>query len=225
MTRWKEYFEDILNNDQTNLPTNDIEIPDIAIENAEVAENDQIEMEEVIEAIQWLKRGKAAGHDSLTSEMIKNMQENGMEVLTRLFNRIWNEQKIPEEWEIGILLPIHKKGDNRVCNNYRGITLLSVMLKTYERILEKRLQSIIEIQLEEPQSGFRKGRGIQDHIFTLKQIIEKNPNSKIHVAFIDIEKAFDSIPRNEIWNSLRKRNVDNNQEKLSLAHTKIQGTT
>lgn len=110
-------------------------------------------------------------------------------------------------------MPLHKKGDNKDCNNYRGITLLSTMVKIYERILEKRLKTTTEAQMEDAQSGFRKGRGVQDHIFTMKQLIEKNINNTIYVAFVDIEKAFDSIPRKEIWNSLEQRGISNKLEK------------
>lgn len=68
---------------------------------------------------------------------------------------------------MGILLSIYKKGGSRKCSNYRGISLLNIVLKIYERILEKRIKIIIESQLEDAQSRFRKGSGVQDHIFTL----------------------------------------------------------
>lgn len=132
-----------------------------------------------------------------------------MEVIKVLYNRIWKEQKIPEDWEVGILVPLYKKGDNKECKSYRGITLLSTMLKIYERILEKRLKVITEIQLDEAQCGFRKGRGVQDNIFTLKQLIEKyTDDDNIYVAFIDIEKAFDCVPRDWIWKCLSKRGIN-----------------
>lgn len=57
--------------------------------------------------------------------------------------------------------------------NYRGIALLSVVSKAYESIFERRLRILTENQLWEAQSGFRKGRGAQEHIFTIKQLIEK----------------------------------------------------
>ena len=120
-----------------------------------------------------LKRGKAAGHDNITAEMLQNMGENGLEMLTELFNKIWEEERIPKDWEVGIVIPLFKKGNISNCSNYRGITLLSVVLEVYERIMEKRVREILDKQLKESQSDFRKGRSCQDHIFTLKQISEK----------------------------------------------------
>ena len=95
------------------------------------------------------------------------------------------------------------------CSNYRGIILLSVVLKVYERIIEKRVKEMLDKQLEESQSGFRKESSFQDHIFTLKQI-PKNihvHDQKIFMGFVDILKAFDSVPRNQNWHSVNIKNV------------------
>lgn len=62
-------------------------------------------------------------------------------------------------WEIGIVLPLPKKGYIREYKNYRGTRLIRIMLKIYEQILEKRLIKTIDQQLEESQSGFRKRGG------------------------------------------------------------------
>ena len=86
---------------------------------------------------------------------------------------------------------------------------MSVVLKVYERIMEKRVREILDNQLEESQSGFRKGRSCQNHMFTLKQISEKIHvhEQKIYMGFVDILKAFDSVPRKQNWQSLRKRGI------------------
>lgn len=130
-------------------------------------------------------------------------------MLTQLYNKIWEGEKIPSDWEVGQIIPIHKKGDNKLCSNYRGITLLSVPLKIYELILERRLREVIEPTLSEAQSGFRKGRSAQDHVFTLKQIMSKTIeyNKSAFFAFVDLEKAFDKAPREKIWEILKARNV------------------
>lgn len=61
-------------------------------------------------------------------------------------------------------MPIHKKRDNGKYKNYRWITILSTVLIIYEKIIKNRLKEIIEIKLDESQSGFRKGRGVCDYI-------------------------------------------------------------
>lgn len=111
---------------------------------------------------------------------------------------------------MGQIVPIYKKGDNKQCGNYRGITLLSIPLKVYEQIIETKLRREIEPTLIETQSGFRKGRSVQDHIFTLKEILSMRlqHNKKTFLAFLDLQKAFDKVPREKVWESLNNRGIN-----------------
>ena len=74
----------------------------------------------------------------------------------------------------------------------------------YERILERRLRGCVEYKLGEWQNGFRPGRGTNDMIFTLKMIFEKSWefNKDKYIAFLDLEKAFDRVPREKIWEAM-----------------------
>lgn len=107
-------------------------------------------------------------------------------------------------------------GDAKVCENYRGITLLSTVLKAYERILDKKLRDKVEHLLDEAQCGFRKGRSTQDHTFTIKQIIAKtiSKGEDVFMAFLDLEKAFDTVLQQKVWESLHRRGID---QRLSSA--------
>lgn len=82
------------------------------------------------------------------------------------------EDKTPEDRNLGIINP-YKKGDNKECRNYRGITLTSTMSKMYARILEKRVREKVEHTLEETQFGFRSNRGTADAMFIMRQLEEK----------------------------------------------------
>ena len=81
---------------------------------------------------------------------------------------------------------------------------MSHSLKVYERMLEVRLREIVECKFGEWQHGFRPGRGTVDLIFTMKMIIEKTWewDEEKYVAFLDLEKAFDRLPRMKLWNVL-----------------------
>jgi len=72
------------------------------------------------------------------------------------------------DWQTGVVVPIFKKGNRRVCANYLSITFPSLPGKVYAGVLEKRLYSIVE----EEQCGFHPGCGTTDQIFTLSQITE-----------------------------------------------------
>lgn len=205
MRRWREYFQELLfvTDSEENVEENES-----ATETEESKET--FTLADITEAIQSLKNGKAPGHDTITSEMLKNMGRNGTEMLLCVCNRAWTDEEIPEDWQRGIILPIYKSGDRRECSNYRGITLLSTALKIYEKMIEKKLKLHIEPTIEEAQSGFRVGRSVHDHIFTVKQIIEKThlSKTKAYFAFIDLEKAFDRVNRKRMWDILVERGVN-----------------
>ena len=65
--------------------------------------------------------------------------EKGLEWLTNLFNKIWRTNKMPNEWRKSTLVPLYKnKGDIQDCTNYRGIKLMSHIMKLWERVIEYR---------------------------------------------------------------------------------------
>ncbi|XP_072380874.1 uncharacterized protein [Diabrotica undecimpunctata] len=105
------------------------------------------------------------------------MGDKGIELLTKVCNRAWSKTQIPKDWEMGVILPIFKKADRSECSNYMEIILLNIPSKVYQRILEKRLLQEVDSKMEQTQSGFRKGRSIQDHIFTIKKLIQNEQNS------------------------------------------------
>ena len=94
-----------------------------------------------------------------------------------------------------IIVPIHKKGVKTDCNNYRGISLLSTTYKTLSNILLSRLIPRAEEIIGDHQCGFRRNRSTTDHIFSIRQILEKKwkHNEAVHQLFIDFKKAYDSV--------------------------------
>ena len=80
--------------------------------------------------LRWMKQGKAVGPDELPIEVWKCMGEMGIKFLTRLFNRLLVDERMPEEWRKSVLIQIYKnKGDAQCCENYRGIKLMSHTMK------------------------------------------------------------------------------------------------
>jgi hypothetical protein len=117
----------------------------------------------------------------------------------------------PEEWHKGIIIPLFKKGDPENPGNYRGITLLSCVSKLYTHILNARLTNWAENNntFSESQAGFRKNYRTTDHIFTLYAIVQKHlvQKKKLYVAFVDFQKAFDTVKRGVLWNVMIKTGV------------------
>ena len=91
-------------------------------------------------------------------------------------------------------------------DNYRGITLLSVVGKIYTSVLNKRVSKWCEANgvLSEEQAGFRPNRSTVDHIFTLSELLRarKARRKETHCAFLDIRKAYDTLDRDALWKRL-----------------------
>ena len=101
--------------------------------------------------------------------------------------------------------PVQRKGDKCKCSNSRGISLLSVVVKLHGRVLIKRVSAGNECAIGEEQCGFRLGRGCMDQVFAVWQVCEKYlENGKdVFWAFMDFEKAYDSVDPYGMWQMLR----------------------
>ena len=98
--------------------------------------------------------------------------------------------------------------DALACGCYRGIKRLDQVMKILERVLKKRIRE--KVTLDEMQFGFRPDRGTIDAIFIVQQMQEKFlvKKKELWMAFWDLEKAFDRVPREIVWWALRVVGVD-----------------
>ena len=135
--------------------------------------NDNIAANEIYRAIKQLKTNKSGGPDKLINEFFIHGKHVLVPVLCHLFNKIFENGHFPEEWSEGYIIPLHKKGNRDEVENYRGITLLSVLGKLFSRVLNNRLHEWAENYevLIEAQAGFRPGMSTIDNIFVLHGFI------------------------------------------------------
>lgn len=199
--KWTNYFKVLLNRPEGEEIIEDYNFP-YDIENRD---DDLIQTREFQDALDSMKKGKSPGYDGMSIELIKEGGDLVKECLLDIINQSWLDSTAVEDWGKTIILPCYKnKGDSSKCENYRGISLLCHAAKLYEHILEKRARAIIEPKLGEEQYGYRKDRSTSDLIFALRMVIEKSWefNKPLYVAFIDLEKAFDSVQRHLLWKCL-----------------------
>ena len=167
-----------------------------------------ISEDEVRQSIKPLKSNKSQGPGDTLNEMISN----GHDVFTltpfsaRVFQSIFERGSFLYEWARPIIIPIHKKGDINVCDNFRPISLISLLSKVYTNILNRRLTLFADALglLLEEQAGFREGFSTVDHIFSLYAMVQKqfSKNQKLYVAFIGYRKCFDSINRQALFKTV-----------------------
>ncbi len=170
MNEWKTYFKDLLNVKSNTSQAAQITPP--ATEDLPINQG-PITINEVLQAIKQLKNGKSSGLDYvITPEVLKYSGDWVTNQLCNICNEILENQKTPKQFNTNIIIPIPKKGDKTLMTNYRGISLMSVAAKTYNRILLKRIREPLDSILRINQVGFRKGRSCIDQIHVLRRLLE-----------------------------------------------------
>ena len=195
---WKEYYMGLMNEEnERERRENDGERVNLEVES--------ISKEEVRENMQRMKNGNAVGSDDIPVEVWKCLGESALKFLTKLYNRTMESERMSEEWRDSVLIPIFKnKGDVQSCSNYRGIKLIGHTMKLWERIIESRLRR--DLTFSNQQYGFMPGKSTTDALFALRVLMEKyrEGQKELHCVFVDLEKASDKVPREEVWYCMRK---------------------
>jgi hypothetical protein len=202
--RWREYFDKLFNEDSGS---SSIKL-DISSDDLNRQFVHRIQEYEVKDALKRMKGGKAMGSDGIPIEVWRTLGDVAIVWLTKLFNLIFQSNKMPVESSRSILVPIFKNnGDVQSCTNYRRIKLMSHTIKLWERIIEHRLRGVTNVT--ENQFGFMPGRLTMDAIFLIRQLMERCREQKkdLHMIFIDLEKAYDKVSRNVMWWALQKHKV------------------
>ena len=146
---------------------------------------------------------KAGGDDEIVYEPIKYGGTILLEILSKFYTAILRLAYAPKDMKKGVIVTHFKGGGRRKDNpdNYRAITLSSVVLKLLERILLTRIElsDAIEPPIHPLQEGFKKQQGCLMTSFLVKKAIQfaKEKGSKVYACFLDVRKAFDQVWHNE----------------------------
>jgi hypothetical protein len=205
LERWAEHFDSVLNRPSTINDEAILRLPQVEI-NHSLAELPTVL--ETHKAIKLLSSGKAPGADSIPAEIYKAGGPKMVKKLTDLFCVMWRQKRIPQEYKDASIVHLYKrKGNRQMCDNHRGISLLSIAGKILARILLNRLNAHLDQGLlPESQCGFRKERGTVDMIFAARQLQEKCQEQHVclYTTFVDLTKAFDTVSRDGLWRIMSK---------------------
>ena len=156
---------------------------------------------EIEKIIQDLKSYKSVGLDGIPGEIIKFCSRDLAPLLTNLINLSFSEGCFPNCLKSAKVIPVHKGEDKTDMNNYRPISLLSVISKVFERAMFSRISEFLENNklLCQSQFGFRTKRSAVDAVAHIIERIRNNHfKTQYTCIYLDLKKAFDTIEHSRL---------------------------
>ncbi|KAM7281199.1 hypothetical protein ISCGN_006048 [Ixodes scapularis] len=158
--------------------------------------------------------------DDIPNEFLKALKKEAVDNLRTCFNDILVSKEIPKVWKQARVKLLYKgkQADPKDLNAYRRIAIISNVCKLFASIINHRLQILYDKNnfFVEAQNGFRQNRRTSDNLFTLTQAIEmKNiQNSQLFLAFLDLDKAYDAVPHQRLWDKMEKSGLEEESVEL-----------
>ena len=155
-----------------------------------------------------INSNKACGPDGIHGKILKNCSMSLAYPLSILFKLSYNSGLLPTDWKCANIVPVHKKGPKNDIENYRPISLTSLVMKTFERIIKEEIILKTSHMLDERQHGFlsQKSRTTNMLSFTDNVVMSLNDcdTMSVDVIYFDFSKAFDSVNHDLILRKLQE---------------------
>ena len=191
----EKWLED--NSDPANMWI-DIEYPE-----------DRITLDELIAVIKKMKRRKAPGPDKITTDFLKDLNEDNLILLLELLNNWWSSENFPEGFAHAKTASLYKKGNPNDLENYRPISLLNSFYKCIAAVLQRRIPNLVDHTIQKTQFGFRKAKSTAQALYLIRRIQEVLERGQTggYIILLDWEKAFDKVSQKLLLKALRQRGV------------------
>jgi len=196
--RWQEYIKDLF---ADNRGKN---------ENVRKKGGNPIMKGEIMKALKNTAVGKATGPDEISIEMVSALEDFGIERLTCLANKIYDEGSFPADMCKSIFITLPKKPGATKCELHRTISLMSQLTKLILRIFLDRLHGRTVGEVAEEQYGFTADKGTRNAIFVLRMMTERaiEMRKDVFVCYIDYAKAFDRVRHEQLFEILEPLDLD-----------------
>lgn len=166
-----------------------------------------VSISDIVKVITQLPNKTSYGYDGLSIKLIKKIKNAISEPMMALFNQSIHSGVFPDSLKIAKVIPVYKKGDKRLLDNYRPISILPALSKIFERIMFNQLTKyLIDYQiLFSGQYGFRSGHSTEHAALELVERIlsDFSQNDQTLVIYLDLSKAFDSLSHDVLLAKLR----------------------
>ena len=161
--------------------------------------------DEICKLLREINPNKAQGPDGIHGQLLKNCAATICFPLCKLFKMSYNSSQIPNDWKLANVVPVHKKGSKNSVENYRPISLTSLVMKQFEKIVRSELMSRCEHIINTNQHGFLPQKSCTTQLVQFSDNIARslNNNSHIDVVYFDFAKAFDSVSHDILLHKLK----------------------
>jgi hypothetical protein len=167
--------------------------------------NYDITLDEIAQVMRRLKRNKSIGLNGIKAKFLLDVGDMLHVPLQIVFNKLL-QQGYSASLSTGVIHALHKGDDALQFENYRGITVGPVLAKVFAMILEAQLSSWAKERglRARGQASFRKDFRTTDNLYILRTLIEQSTHKrkKVYYCFVDFRKAFDTMPRDLLWQVL-----------------------
>ena len=165
------------------------------------------EIDDIYQILRNLNPSKAAGPDGIHGKVLKYCARSLAYPLSILFNLSYVTGSIPPDWKIALVVPVFKKGDKKSVENYRPISLTSLVMKVFERCIKKALLESCHDMLDTRQHGFLNDRSCETQMIPFIQDLTLSLNDKCRtdIIYFDFAKAFDSVSHDLILEKLKNK--------------------
>ena len=181
------------------------------------------ELSSIESYLKLLNVNKAPGPDKFHGMLLKNCASSLAYPLSILFNKSYSTGVIPADWKLAHVVPVHKKGSKNNVENYRPISLTSIIMKTYEKIIRDELMRLCSDKIVDFQHGFLPNRSCETQLIPFYDdlALSLNDCSRTDVVYFDFAKAFDSVNHDKILHKLKYQyNIDGQLLRFFVAYLK-----
>ena len=200
-SNWSQHFINLLGK-EPDMPENNT-LPNVTVSETLDISTSEFTQDELNTVIKQLKCNKAFGPDNIPPIIWKDKLFHSL--LLKICNISLINTTGPSIWRQSQIIPVPKKGDLSLATNYRGISLLPIAAKIYNKLILNRIVPFVDPLLRNNQNGFRAGRTTISQILSLRRLVEETTYSNLDSAliFVDFSKAFDSVDRTRLFDILK----------------------